>query len=191
MKAQSNWQRPYRFGMFVIWPQGKASTIGNKLRELHDPTSQRVCEAHITLSQPLLALPDHQAWQTIEAIAQDTPSFPVQVGPIEVFADSTVVKFAIEPQQTIVALRNRLHDTGLFNLSLPFTQGFIPHMTIGEFGLQDPQQAKTLARALNKTIEHTHFQCSAITYIRPDADFRYDAVRSVSLGFVASRPIER
>ena len=178
----TDWRKVYTPGTLVLWPGEVTASIANALRSQYDPESQRICPAHITLTQPFLDLPNTDDWAKLAAIGKTVKPFLVTVGPIETFGTSAVLKFDVEPKSGLLALRQALHDTGLFNLNLPFTEGFTPHLTISEYGVQEPSYALELAQSLNKTTPVTTFMCSEFAYIRPDANRVFSHVRTVRLG---------
>ena len=178
----SDWQADYQHGTFVVWPTGEIEGISNELRQTYDPESQAHCPAHITVTQPFLEAPSAESWRQIETIVSSFSTFPISVGPIEPFGASTTLKFDIEPKAPLRQLRRKLHETGLFNLTLPFTEGFIPHMTISEFGLDDRTVVECLAATLNQEISSHVFSCRALAYIRPDSNFQFQEVRCIPLG---------
>lgn len=178
----SDWRKDFRYGTCVIWPQGVTARVANQLRARYDGVSQRHCAAHITITQPFLADPDDKALETIQNIVSSVPSFSIYAGPIEPFGDSNVLKFDIHPKSILLTLRKRLHDTGLFNLSLPFTEGFIPHMTISECGLPGGESLQALVKELNKDVPPTMFQVTALAYIRPDPSFHFKEAHAFALG---------
>lgn len=173
-----DWKLDFKYGMFLIWPEEEVRTMVNELREKYDPESQRVCEAHITLTQPFLDKPSDDTWKLIESTLSDFKPLTIHFGPIEPFGSSAVVKFDIEPKDKLLAMRKGLHDTGLFNLALPFTEGFIPHMTIAESGLESAKDALQLATELNQRIKQGSFQCKEVTYVQPDESFHFETIRS-------------
>lgn len=48
-----DWQLEYRFGGFYIFPPIGVIEDVDALRAAHDPTSHLICQAHISLSDPL------------------------------------------------------------------------------------------------------------------------------------------
>ena len=182
MPIDSSWRDAYRHGTCVIFPTGRTARIVNALRAEVDPESQQSCGAHITLTQPFRVAPDAAAWSTIEAVARQTAPFMVRSGPVERFGTSCVVKLDIEPKAVILALRHRLHDTGLFDLTLPHTDGFVPHMTLSEFGFSCPTEASDWAVQINHRVQLDAFECIQFEFIKPDSEFRFVRHRGVGLG---------
>ena len=177
-----DWKNLYRPGTLTIWPHGAIADTANRLRATYDPVSQANCPAHITLTQPFLSPPDDHVLSTLVDIAADTAPFEICAGPIQRFGKSNVLKFDINPKGPILDLRHRLHDTGCFNLSLPFTEGFIPHMTISEYGPIQGESVTELAEELNKTTPTGRFVCSAFAFIVPDSNFVFSEQRRFHLG---------
>ena len=175
-----DWKLKYKHGMLLIWPPTKVRNLVNKLRSKYDPSSQKICEAHITLTQPFLEKPNAFAWKIVNKTLREFPKFKIFFGPIETFKSTSVIKFRIKPQKTLSKLRANLHKTGLFDLSLPFTKGFIAHMTISEFGINDPKKAREIAKDLNKKIDEGSFICNNISYIRPNKAFHFTIQKSLS-----------
>ena len=177
-----DWRDDYRAGTSVIWPKGEAEMEANRLREVHDPESQRICPAHITLTQPFLRTPDGDDLLRVAATLSQGEPFSLKVGPVEPFGTSSVLKFDVEPKSILESLRAKLHETGLFNLNLPFTDGFIPHMTISEHGLASGEEARRLAAEMNQRIRRFEFECTEVAYIRPNEAFEFSEIRLFPLG---------
>ena len=177
-----DWKDSYRWGTLVIWPKGEAKRVCNPLRETYDPVSQGICPAHITLTQPFLNPPSGPDLQRVAEVVSQVDSFTVHVGPIEPFGSSSVLKFDIEPKGVLLNLRQKLHETRLFNLNLPFTEGFIPHMTISESGLDGPEETLSVAKELNARFGLFAFECTEVAYIRPDDPFRFSEIQTFGLG---------
>jgi 2'-5' RNA ligase len=176
-----NWQKPYKHGLFVIWPPKKVSTAVNKLKSRYDPLSCSYIEAHVTLTQPFLKEPAPSVLKAIEKVIGEFPAFTINFGPIDVFENSTVIKYNIQPAKNILALREKLHQEGYFDLSLPFTEGFIPHMTISESGIKDKISARELAQKLNKENDGGSFICEEVAYVRPDDKFHFETMKKFQL----------
>lgn len=177
-----DWKKDFIYGTLLIWPSDSVRNSVNALRTKYDPESQQVCDAHITLTQPFLNQPSDEDWQEIHSVLAQHTSFDIHYGPIEVFGSSPVVKFDIVPKEKILALRNALHATQLFNLALPFTEGFIPHMTISEHGFSDLEEAKQAASTLNSSYQSGSFTCAEIAYVKPDDTFHFEEIRLLPLG---------
>lgn len=169
-----DWKKDYMQGVRLIWPNDSLRESVNTLRAKYDSESQKICDAHITLTQPFLNQPDDAAWKHIQSILTKYSPFDIEYGPIEIFGNSPVLKFDINPKEKILKLRNGLHETGLFNLSLPFTEGFIPHMTISENGFKDITEAQKTADELNSEINTGNFTCTHIAYVQPDSNFHFE-----------------
>lgn len=174
-------QRNYAHGTLVIWPPDAVREPVNQLRQRYDPASQAICDAHITLTQPFLTKPDEQDWQGIEAVLARFNPFALGYGPLNSFLPYPCVYLEIEPRETIMRLRSALHETGLFNLSLPFSDdSFIPHMSITD-GSPDEGQTRSIIAALAVDEPRGHFLCDRIAYIRPDAAFHFEVARELPL----------
>jgi len=64
---------------------------------------------------------------------------------------------------------------------LPFTEGFIPHVTISEFGCGSTEEAEGLAKTLNKGKNKGTFLCKKISYVKPDEEFNFETKRTLKL----------
>lgn len=177
----SDFQRTCAHGTLVLWPPDAVREPVNQLRQRYDPASQAVCDAHITLTQPLLAEPSPADWQTIETALANFGPFDLSYGPLRSFLPYPCVYLEIGPRETTMQLRTALYDTGLFNLSLPFSDdSFIPHMSITD-GAPDEPQTRSILTALAGSEPRGHFLCDRIAYIRPDADFHFEVARTLPL----------
>jgi len=176
-----DWKQHYTHGTIFIYPAEAVRKLVNSLREQYDSESHKICDAHITLTQPLLAEPNEKSFQLIESVLNTLKAFTIYYGPIETFGDSQTIKFDIQPKDAILTMRSALHQTGLFNLALPFTEGFIPHMTISEFGIGTTDAAKKFAAKLNQSIQPGIFQCNEIVYVKPNTSFHFEDVRKCRL----------
>jgi 2'-5' RNA ligase len=183
-----DWQKTYEHGTFVIWPPDAIRAEINPLRARYSPIAHSLCETHITLTQPLLRPLDTVDKARLEVIVASFQSVTIRYGPLRTWSGGRIIYFAIEPQETILALRQALHRTGLFNLDLPFTEGFVPHMTVQEGYAEgtpgadavEPEQGMAVYNALNDTLPGGTFLCPEIAYIVPDSRFHFDVVRTLS-----------
>ena len=175
------WQLPYKNGMLVIWPPDSERQYVNAFRAKHDPVSQEICEAHITVTQPFMSAPSGDTWGAISGVLAHCGVFEVHYGPVRSFLPSPVIWLEIQPSSTIVAMRNALHDTSAFDLTLPHTNDFIVHMTLTE-GLSGNDVDEALLSRLSSEVKSGSFTCREIAYLRPDANFRFSVDRFVRLG---------
>jgi len=132
MEEWPEWQRVYKYGTLVIWPPDRVGEVVNRLRHQYDPVSQSFCGAHITLTQPFLRQPSSNEWVELCEVVSSFESFEIQYGPINTFLPYPCIWFEIHPSELVLVIRQALHATGMFNLDLPHTEDFIPHMTVTE-----------------------------------------------------------
>lgn len=71
------------------------------------------------------------ALHRVAEIAATTAPFAMTLGPVERFADSDVFYWAIREHAPLVALHERLRDSGLRFTESPFP--FSPHLTVDSF----------------------------------------------------------
>ena len=183
MATGSAFRSVYQFGTFVIWPPTKLRAEVNRLRQRYDPASQAACDAHITLTQPLLAEPSEDDWPEIERVAGSHSPLIIGYGPLDSFLPYPCVYLRIEPPEALLALRSDLHALGLFNLSLPYSEPaeFIPHLSITD-GYPDAAQTRQILDALRGSEPRGSFVASRIAYIRRDERFHFSEVRAFELG---------
>ncbi len=181
MHRWEEWQRPYEHGTFAIWPPAPVRKIVNSQRERYDPVSQRYCEAHITVTQPLRRPLDEGEWRHLRTVLAGFDRFEIEYGPLSSFLPYPCIWYEIQPQDRILAIRKALHQTGYFNLEMKHPENFIPHMTITE-GLSGPTVDEGLLRRLQEESGTGSFLCEELALIIPDASFRFHVRRTVPLG---------
>lgn len=173
------WQLPYRHGTLVIWPPQEVRNYVNQLRERLDPISHRYAEAHITLTQPFREPVTDSVIAKVQAVLDSEKSFAIAYGPLRSFLPSPVLWLDVQPSDRILRLRQKLHAIGVFDLSLPHTDDFRPHMTITE-GLSGVPVDDELFRMLEPSISSGSFNCGSIAYIRPNDEFRFEREREIA-----------
>ena len=181
MKFWEEWQKLYRYGLIVIQPPDEIRELVNKQREEYDPLSQSYSEAHITVTQPLLKELSEDGWDRVLRIIEGHGSFQIDYGPINSFLPYPCIWYEIQPAEKILDLRQALHRTGFYNLSLPHTEDFIPHLTITE-GLSGPTVDEKLFNQLQGESCQGTFLCQQLTYIVPDDKFNFKIVKTLPLG---------
>jgi 2'-5' RNA ligase len=180
MKDWADWQLNYIHGLFVIWPPDPVRQVVNRLREVYDPLSQATIETHITLTQPFLARPDDDDWARLAQIVAGFEPFEIRYGPVNTFFPNPVIYLEIQPREQILALRRSLHETGLFNLALPYTDDFVPHMTITESRSDKAADEVMLAEVRSQAPQGT-FLMGHIAYVLPDGQFHFEMNRRLEL----------
>jgi 2'-5' RNA ligase len=186
VEGWADWQKPYAQGTFVLWPPDGVREVVNALRQRYDPVSQAICETHITLTQPLLREPGADVWAELRRVAAGHAQFEITYGPLRSFLPYPCIWYEIQPAAQVLALRAALHRTGLFNLDRPYTEGFIPHMTITA-GQSGPEVSEALLEALKGQVTGGTFPVSEIAYIVPDAGFHFAVRKRLPLGGASGR----
>lgn len=175
-----DWQKPYQFGTLVIWPPKEIRKLVNMQREHIDPVSQSYCEAHISVTQPLIRKPNDDEWHDLETTISDFGSFDISYGPLNSFLPYPCIWYEIKPAEKVLNLRNLLHQTGFFNLAMKHPENFIPHMTITE-GLSGPEVNDDLLNTLQQESGRGSFKCQELAYIIPDKNFRFKVKKVLPL----------
>jgi 2'-5' RNA ligase len=176
----AEWQKNYRYGTLVILPPHHIMKVIDELRQRYDPISQKICEAHITLTQPFIGPLNDNNLEKLEIIAAKYKSFSIQYGPLNNFLPYPCIYFEIHPVEKIMAIRNAMHEAGMCNLSLPYSTDFIPHMSITD-GRPDPATTEKIYEELCRSISGGAFDCSEISLIVPDRNFHFKTVRHLRL----------
>ncbi|MEM9386545.1 MAG: 2'-5' RNA ligase family protein [Pseudomonadota bacterium] len=174
------WQRAYRYGTLVIRPPARVRAVVDRWRARYDPVSQGYVDTHITVTQPFRQEPTRQAFAQITTILRLQHQFEIRYGPLRNFLPDPVLWLEVQPARRVMALRRALHETGLFDLSQPHTDGFVPHMSIAE-GLSSPQADEALYAQLRGQAPVGKFPCRSITYLRPDERFQFRKLRTFRL----------
>ena len=163
------WQHAYRHGTLAIWPPKVVRHSVNQWREQFDPTSHSYAEAHITVTQPFRRPVTQDVLDRVTAILHAEDEFELTYGPLRSFLPSPVLWLEVQPAQRVVELRRKLHSTGAFDLSLPHTEDYVPHMTITE-GLSGPRVDKALFQSLRGRESARQAQATGRLPRRPYAD---------------------
>ncbi len=180
MDSRKDWQKQFQFGTIVIWPPDEIRDFVNKQREINDPLSQSYCDAHISVTQPLLKELSENEWGQILSVVGSFRSFQIDFGPLNSFLPYPCIWYEIEPQERVLEIRQALHRSGFFNLTLPHTEGFIPHMTITE-GLSGSVVDESLLQRLQNESRQGSFLCLGLAYIIPDQQFCFKRAMTLPL----------
>jgi 2'-5' RNA ligase len=180
MEDWTDWQMDFEYGTFVIWPPDPVREVVNRLRERYDPLSQRICEAHITLTQPFLRHPGQREWDQLEAIFSECAPSTIRYRPLNTFLPYPCIYYEIHPAASVMAIREALHETGLFNLDRPHTDDFVPHISIND-GRPDAARTQEIFESLRKVVVRGSFECRQIAFIVLDYGFHFEVVRTLPL----------
>ncbi len=180
MEHLEEWQKVYQFGIIVIWPPDDVRDFVNTQRETYDPISQSYCETHITVTQPLIKSLAEDQWEEIANLIKGFDAFEINYGPINSFLPYPSIWYEIEPAEKVLDIRQVLHTTGFFNLTLNHTEDFIPHMTITE-GLSGPPVDESLLEQLQEVSKSGSFLCTELAFINPDERFQFQLKETLPL----------
>jgi 2'-5' RNA ligase len=180
MSEWAAWQENFRAGALVILPPAPVRRAVDQLREEYDPVSHAWYGTHITLTQPFVRTPHESDWTRLGQVAAGFHAFKIEYGPLRSFLPYPCIWYEIRPKERVLAIREVLHDTGLFNLGLPHTDDFIPHMTITE-GRSGRKVDEGLLVGLSSRTADGSFLCTEVTYLVPDPGFRFRARRTLAL----------
>ena len=174
------WQLEYRYGGFYLFPPSGIIEVVDELRRTYDPPSYAICQAHVTLTEPLPRALTNEDLAELSAVLADLDPFTVTYGDVHATVPHPGVVYRIEPAATIVALRQAIHATSLF-ADAPLSHEHVPpHMTIAEFITLD--ESIVLAASLAGQVEEGEWPCHAIDYAVPDNDMRFHRALSLLLG---------
>lgn len=181
MDHWEEWQKVYQYGTLVIWPPDEVRTIVNRQRLEYDPRSAAICEAHITLTPPLLKRLSVSDWGMLNEIASRFQPFVLKYGPLKSFLPYPCIWYDVQPMSKVRTIREAVLETGFFDLTHPRTADFIPHMTITE-GQSGPDVNEKLLDDLQALSQPGEFTVSEITFIKPDENFSFNVQRRIPLG---------
>jgi 2'-5' RNA ligase len=173
------WQSAYRFGVILIFPPQPLRAQVNALRARHDPVSQATCDAHISLTVPLLREPGERDWEELAAAAAATAPLTIRYGAATTCLPHAGVVLAIEPQDELDRLTTALESCAAFAGAAPRAYPFWAHMTIAEF--ITVERSIALAAELEDVAPAGSFRCHAVSHAVPDADFHFEERRILPL----------
>lgn len=174
------WMREYAFGAFYIFPPDDVIGPIDALREAYDPKSASICQAHVSLSEPLRRrLAAHELRELTTALREVDP-FVIRYGPLRSFPPYPGVVYAISPEEQFRELRSAIHGASVFTGVVPSREHVAPHMTIAEF--ISLARTEELLDELEATAPTGEFVCDRIELAVPDAEFRFRRVLAVLLG---------
>jgi len=128
-----SWFAEYRYGAFYLFPPEPVLGRVNALRTLHDPRSQAICAAHVSLTVPLPRPLTESAAREIATVVQRFTPFEVQWGPPHRYPGVNGVVLSIAPMDHLRPLVHAIEACAAFADAPARRYPFSPHMTIAEF----------------------------------------------------------
>ncbi len=175
------WEMPYLPGALIIVPPESTRGKVDRLRRKHDSASAERVTAHITVAQPFRDQPGDEELKMVKQVLAQFEPFRLEYGPLRNFLPHPCIWFDVRPADKVLAIRKALHATGLFNTDLPFTRGFVPHMSITD-GAPDAEETGRLFEKLKSKVRGGRFAVSRLVYTRPDWQTKFQVVESLPLG---------
>jgi len=174
------WQEEYRYGAFYLFPPLEIALVVNELRLRYDPRSAAICDAHVSLSEPLTGpLLDLQLDEMLAALSAVTP-FSITLGPLTQIGSHPGVVLGISPEEPFFALRDVVHSTSIFAGCELSRAKRSPHMTVAEF-ISHEEARDLLAEVSTGDVGGT-FLCDHLVYAVPDTSFHFEPVLTLTLG---------
>jgi 2'-5' RNA ligase len=174
------WQREYRFGAFYVFPPAGIIESLDALRQAYDPQSAAICQAHISLSMPLLAPLTPAGLEELRTTLRTIEPFTVHYGPLRDFPPYPGVTYTITPEEPFRQLRTIIHRTSVFAGHIWQRDEIAPHLTIAEF--ITAARTAELLRELQGNVPEGTFLCDAIEYAVPNEAFSFERVLTIPIG---------
>lgn len=180
-RKPEGWQIPYLPGALVILPPEPVRRRMERLRRKYDLESAQRIPPHVTVAQPFRQEPNRMALDQVQQVLARFEPLELSYGPLRNFLPYPCIWYEIQPADRILAMREALHSTGLFNTDLPYTEGFIPHLSITD-GTPGPEETLRIFNRIRSRVKSGSFICDRLTYVRPDWQFRFLPVSELRLG---------
>ena len=173
------WQHEYVHGALYLFPSGDVAAIVNEMRQRYDPKSAAICDAHITLSEPLSAPLTKGQLEELQISLKSIPPLELVFGPLTQMGDHPGVVYDISPIAPYLELRRAIHATSAFSGREVSREDTLPHMTVAEF------------ITINRTFEILnefrdaptgHFCFDEVTLATPDRLFHFSPELTIPLG---------
>jgi 2'-5' RNA ligase len=178
MTAWEPWKREYEHGVFLLLPPSAVADLVDQLRHRYDPRSAAICDAHITLSEPLRAPLTSRQHDELAALLAGIAPIEFHYGPITDMGHPPGVVFAITPTEPFFELRRSVHATSAFEGHPLLRADHQPHMTVAEF-ITIEQTAELLGELGN--LAPGKFLCDSIVLMAPDSKYHFSPVLSIPM----------
>lgn len=175
-----DWMFEYRYGAFYIFPTDDHIEAIDGLRQTLDPKSARICQSHISLTEPLTKPLTAKLVSEISVLLNSFEPFEIDYGPLKTFPPHPGVCLDILPKNIFFTLRRTLHTCSAFTGSDFGRKDIAPHITIAEFGLTW-EDSEALRKRLDGQVPGGKFLCSSIEYAVPNDDFVFERILKIPL----------
>lgn len=170
----------YRYGAFYVFPPDGIIEEVDGLRERYDPVSHRICQAHVSLSEPLPRPMEAPDLVELRAALNSLSPFVISYGGVHATTPYPGVVYAIEPVHAFIGLRSAVHSTALFRDRSLRRSDVPPHMTIAEF--ISPVESIAVAKQLQGAVREGEWLCREIEYAVPDENMCFRRILRIPLG---------
>lgn len=154
-------------------PSGPVHEWAGQLRAVYDPTAARNSPPHLTITQPFRMAPSAKDLVTIARVVAAFGDFQATLGPAIASPNGRMVWLDAQPRERILELRERLHDTGLFNTDIAFTIGFLPHLTISE-EVRNADEVERIIERLNADRSRWDLTFDRLSWSVPTDEFVFE-----------------
>ncbi len=184
------WMFEYINGAFYIFPTDDVIHPIDKLRQRFDKKSADICQAHISLSEPLTKPLTEELLTEISKTVEKFVPFEITYGPLKTFPPHPGVCYDVFPKDIFFALRKALHNCSVFEDSNFGRVEIAPHITIAEFDLTW-DESEEMRKKLDGNVPVGKFKCEAIEYSVPNDDFYFERRFKIPLGKTGRRKDEK
>ena len=174
------WQEEYRHGAFYLFPPPEIALVVNELRRRYDPRSAAICDAHVSLSEPLAGSLLDEQLEELRAALSSTAPFPLTLSPLTQMGSHPGVVLGLSPEEPFFALRDLVHFTSIFAGRELSRAQRSPHMPVAEFISHD--EAQDLLAEVSPWDVGGSFPCDHLVYAVPNATFHFEPVLTLALG---------
>ncbi len=174
------WQREYRYGIWLIYPPEPHLSAITALRERYAWAQSCECDAHISLSVPLPRPINASDVAELQAALRTVPPFTVTYGPLVRRPAHRGVVLEISPQDTLRALLETVEATSAFERAAPRPYPYWAHMTIAE--MVTWEQTYAIIEELKDLPLQGDFELTYLSYAVPDERFCFTERARARLG---------
>ena len=166
-----DWQRDYRFGLILIIPPHEVSAVIDPVRKKIDPRSAAMCQAHVSVSDPLQCEMAPGLQREIQSALRHFRPFLLHYGEPHPSPGRPGIVCPISPQEPINLLKRALHSTAAFSRDAYNRRNIPAHLTIAEF--VSTEDSRHSYAEIKERIKAGSFLCDRLEFIVPDRHFHF------------------